>query len=83
MYTSMRGSLESVPTPMTLGDLSIGCVLVLGSCCHGVSRYRCLAEHCRDVGIPSSKEATFLRNRRHRHRERYAMATVGDEILNT
>lgn len=36
-----------------------------------VSRVRCLAEYCRDVGIPSSTEATFLRSRRHRHRERY------------
>lgn len=36
-----------------------------------VSCFRCLAEYCRNVGVPSSTEAAFLRNRRHRHRDRY------------
>eukprot|EP00903_Cladosiphon_okamuranus_P021531 g19794.t1 len=31
---------------------------------------KCLAEYCRDVGVPSSMEATFLHSRRQRHRER-------------
>eukprot|EP00752_Nemacystus_decipiens_P005566 g5036.t2 len=41
---------------------------------------KCLAEYCQDVGVPFSAEATFLRSRRHRHRERPPASKIRERL---